>query len=60
MKIKIELNEHDIAKILESYYDSKNIRIYVQRELDGYGPMEHEVSKVHAEVTIDTDQHIYD
>lgn len=53
MNIKIELNEKDIAEILKQYYNSNKVNIYAQKDIDGYGPMEHEVTRCRAEIIID-------
>lgn len=52
MKINIILDEKDIAKIISDHYGTTNVKIFVQKECEGYGPMEHEVTKVRAEVVV--------
>ena len=50
MRTELHLDTKDIAKIIANYFgaDSKNVSIFVQKEVSGYGPMKHEVSVVKA------------
>lgn len=52
MKKELHLDDKDIAQIIANYFgtDSKNVSIFVQKEVSGYGQMEHEVSVVKATV----------
>ena len=50
MRTELHLDTKDIAKIIANYFgtDSKDVSIFVQKEVSGYGPMEHEVADVKA------------
>ena len=52
MRTELHLDTKDIAKIIANYFgaDSKDVSIFVQKEVSGYGPMEHEVSVVKATI----------
>lgn len=52
MKKELHLDDKDIVQIIANYFgtDSKDVSIFVQKEVSGYGQMEHEVSVVKATV----------
>ena len=52
MKTELHLGAKDIAKIIANYFgtDPKDVSIFVQKEISGYGLIEHEVSVVKATV----------
>ena len=54
MKQILELDEKDIAQIIANSYDCdvKNVRVHMEDSWEGYGPMEHRVTRVKATVTI--------
>lgn len=57
MKKELHLDDKDIAQIIANYFDtdSKDVSIFVQKEVSGYGQMEHEVSVVKAIVQQEED-----
>lgn len=61
MKTELHLDTKDIAQIIANYFntDLKNVSIFVQKEVSGYGPMEHEVSVVKATIQQEGDLRNY-
>lgn len=48
MKYSIELNEADIKDIIAEHFDvtANNIKLVIEKQCVGYGPMEHETNIV--------------
>ena len=59
MRTELHLDTKDIAQIVANYFntDLKNVSIFVQKEISGHGPMEHEVSVVKAAIKQEGDLH---
>ena len=58
MKINVKLDGPDIAKVLAEHFGVKasDVNLRVEKEYEGYGPMEHEVLQVRAEVKLPEDR----
>ena len=61
MRTELYLDTKDIAQIIANYFnaDLKNVSIFVQKEISGHGPMEHEISVVKATIKQDGALHNY-
>lgn len=61
MRAELYLDIKDITQIVANYFntDLKNVSIFVQKEISGHGPMEHEVSVVKATIKQEGDLHNY-
>ena len=61
MRTELYLDTKDISQIVANYFnaDLKNVSIFVQKEISGHGPMEHEVFIVKATIKQEGDLHNY-
>lgn len=56
MTTKLILDEEDIITLLKKYYESSDdVKLHIQKKIEGYGLAEYEVSKVSAEIIFYSD-----
>lgn len=56
MTTKLILDEEGIIALLKKYYESSDdVKLHIQKKIEGYGLAEHEASKVSAEIIFYSD-----